>query len=72
MVCCILRSSLSINFWSLIFDRFIFNLYKGNIPVNDRKRVVDVIVVGLARGYQIWARMVSHVIDIVSISNEIG
>ncbi|EFO23938.1 hypothetical protein LOAG_04555 [Loa loa] len=25
--------------------------------VNDRKRVVDVIVVGLARGYQIWARM---------------
>ncbi|KAL4003008.1 Breast carcinoma amplified sequence 3 family protein [Acanthocheilonema viteae] len=25
--------------------------------VNDRKRVVDVIVVGLARGYQIWACM---------------
>uniref|UniRef100_A0AAF5PRK5 BCAS3 domain-containing protein n=1 Tax=Wuchereria bancrofti TaxID=6293 RepID=A0AAF5PRK5_WUCBA len=25
--------------------------------VNDRKRVVDVVVVGLARGYQIWARM---------------
>ncbi|VDM91781.1 unnamed protein product [Litomosoides sigmodontis] len=25
--------------------------------VNDRKRVVDVIIVGLARGYQIWARM---------------
>uniref|UniRef100_A0A915Q767 BCAS3 domain-containing protein n=1 Tax=Setaria digitata TaxID=48799 RepID=A0A915Q767_9BILA len=25
--------------------------------VNDRKRVVDVVVIGLARGYQIWARM---------------
>ncbi|MCP9258518.1 Breast carcinoma amplified sequence 3 [Dirofilaria immitis] len=25
--------------------------------VNDRKRVVDVVVIGLVRGYQIWARM---------------
>lgn len=27
------------------------------VNVNDRKRVIDVVVVGLARGYQIWARM---------------
>ncbi|VDN46626.1 unnamed protein product [Gongylonema pulchrum] len=27
------------------------------VNVNDRKRVVDVVVLGLARGYQIWARM---------------